>query len=179
MALALQITQHDGQAVLLRQTADFLIEDRPHLRPKRLRIGCFGLHGRRQPFVFPAPAGIGATAGGNPRCHAVQPTADRITFANGTRFLGENQERGLKCILGVAGVLQDAAANTVDHLPMPLNQSGEGTFIPVGPEAVEQLTIGQVAGRSCREQETDVPENGAKLPLGHDLDLPEIAYLHP
>src|SRR5262249_42390553 len=46
--------------------------------------------------------------------------------------------------VGVLMTAQDAAAHAPNHWAMPAHENGEGGFVPLGDEILQQLTIAQV-----------------------------------
>jgi hypothetical protein len=60
----------------------------------------------------------------------------------GCRLAAEHQERCLKRILGVLGLVKDAAADAQDHRPMPPHQGGEGGLIALAGKTLQQLAVG-------------------------------------
>jgi hypothetical protein len=78
----------------------------------------------------------------------------------------------LEGILRVMRIGQNAAADAQNHRTMPLDQCGERLFGPIAPlgrEPLEQLTIGQVAIRSGREECAKLPHDAVIVPYGHGL----------
>jgi hypothetical protein len=88
----------------------------------------------------------------------VEPAAQTFLVANGASPARQHQEGGLEGVLGVLLVAKDAAAQTQDHGPVPLNQGGKGRLIAVTSEALEQLAVAEAVGRFGRRQFTEVSE---------------------
>jgi hypothetical protein len=83
------------------------------------------------------------------------------------RFLCEKTEGGLKSVLGiVAG--QQAATNAEHHRAMTPHQEGEGVFVAVGREALQELTIGSLRRRSSAGQLTEMPQQECERVIGHE-----------
>jgi hypothetical protein len=99
----------------------------------------------------------------------MEPTADRRVPGNGRCPPGEDQEGGLKDVLGVVPIVQHALANTEDHRPMPLDQERKGSLITLGHEGVEQFPIRAwfAAGRGCEPAESP-KQNGSRM-SGHEF----------
>ncbi len=57
--------------------------------------------------------------------------------------LREDEKRGLKGVLRILMVEQDAAAHTPDHRAMPPHKGLEGGFVPPFDEAAEEFPIGR------------------------------------
>ena len=107
-----------------------------------------------------------------PQRHLVQPRPQRVAHPEAAGLAHQHQERGLKGILRVVRISQDAPADAQDHRPMPLHQGGErlfGRITPLGREPLEQLPIGQVANRPGREEHAKLPHDAAILSCGHGL----------
>jgi hypothetical protein len=60
--------------------------------------------------------------------YSIKPTPDRLPPGNRSGLTHQNEKRGLKGIVGVMAIVQDAAADAQDHRTMPLEQSFEGSF---------------------------------------------------
>jgi hypothetical protein len=58
-------------------------------------------------------------------------------------FPGENEKRGLKGVFRIL-VGEKSTANAEHHWAVPLDECGEGVFIPSFDEAVQKLSIGLV-----------------------------------
>jgi len=72
--------------------------------------------------------------------HAVEPVGDRLP-RHVRRLADEDEERGLKRILGVM-VVEHAATDAPDHRGVPPNQSGKSTLVPASQEAGQEFPIG-------------------------------------
>jgi hypothetical protein len=59
---------------------------------------------------------------------------------DGRRLFDEDEEGGLEGVLRVVAA-QEAAAHAPDHRPVPLDQSGERSFVVPLDEAAEQFGI--------------------------------------
>jgi hypothetical protein len=98
-------------------------------------------------------------ASASPPCHtdghAMEPRAERIAPANGIGSLHEDQERGLKGVLGVVSIPHQCATHTEHHRTVAFDQDTKGLMaerVAAGREAFEQLAISQ-ATESTRAQE--------------------------
>jgi hypothetical protein len=72
------------------------------------------------------PTRFGSRPAGEAKSNAIKPTAYRLSLANGGGLAEQDQEGGLKSVIDVGFLPEQAAANTANHRPMPLDQSGEG-----------------------------------------------------
>ncbi len=110
---------------------------------------------RRAIFVPPSPGGIRPCTGRRAKGHLMQPRAQRIPDPQAAGLLDQNQERGLKRILGVVRVCKLRPTNAQHHCPVPLDQRLEsqlGDFAPIGREPFEQLPVRQLPDRSDIEE---------------------------
>ena len=87
----------------------------------------------------PPPGGGGIGPDRHAVGHPIEPGPQRDAAADRTRFLDEDQERGLEGILGVVRILQDAPADAQDHRPVTRHQDLERRGVIPGGEALEQL----------------------------------------
>jgi hypothetical protein len=75
--------------------------------------------------------------------HAEQPVGDSLP-----RYVrspaDEDEERGLKRILGVMVVGEEAAADAPDHRGVAPHQSSKGTVVPAAQEAGQEFPIGHL-----------------------------------
>ena len=70
-----------------------------------------------------------------------QPIGDHLARSNRHRFAGQNQESGLKRILGVLVMRDNSAAHAPDHRAMSLHESGKRVFVLVVDEKIQQLAV--------------------------------------
>jgi hypothetical protein len=82
---------------------------------------------------------------GHPARDHEQPAPDRTPISNRARFLDQDQEGGLKRVLGFLRITQSLPADRQDHACVPLHEGPErcvGTGAVAGiEETVEQLTV--------------------------------------
>jgi hypothetical protein len=71
----------------------------------------------------------------------MQPTADRLLFADRTGLSGQYHKGSLKSVLDVVRLTQESPANAEDHRPMTIHQGGERRLIALEAEAFEELMI--------------------------------------
>ena len=93
----------------------------------------------------------------------MQPRPERVAHPEAACLLDENQEGGLKRVVGFKVAGQYGAADAENHGSVPLDQDGErelGGFAAVGREPLEKLTIRQVAGDTDVEESLEVFEIG-------------------
>jgi hypothetical protein len=58
-----------------------------------------------------------------------------------TGAVGENEEGGLKHVLGSVGIVQDTATNVEDHRAVTADQCPECIFTAPGEEGLEELFV--------------------------------------
>src|ERR1700687_6144683 len=137
--LALQFAQDDGQSILLRQSAQFLVQDRQPvvLAPLTLTFGT------RHRLLLYSPTGGGSLClQGGTTSYTMQPIAQHRPRPERAGFADENEEGGLEGGLGVGVISQDAAANAVYHRRVPTYQGRECRFVPLAKKLPEQLAVG-------------------------------------
>src|SRR5665213_1145257 len=100
-------------------------------------------HFRRPPLFCPPPHVRGSYLESGPVGHAVQPVADLFTRPDCSRFAHKNEERSLKCVLGVLLVAQDAPADGPDHRAVSPDQRFEGGAVAPPDEMGHKLRIRQ------------------------------------
>jgi hypothetical protein len=66
---------------------------------------------------------------GNPMGDSVQPATHRLRLANRAGFAGQDQESGLKGILGIVFIVQHAATNMPNQPAMSPKERSEGVLI--------------------------------------------------
>src|SRR5579884_1156728 len=108
-------------------------------------------------------------------CHsvgyAVQPAGNRAALADGAGSAGQDEEGGLPDILGIGLAAKPAAAQLLDHRPMPLHQSRKGALVPLLGEAREQLGIADIGSRRTTGRQAKLVEQGWQVPGRHRLAL--------
>jgi hypothetical protein len=72
----------------------------------------------------------------------MKPAGQGFMLADGGRLAGQHEEGGLKGVFGVLEVTQDVAANAKYHRSVTLDQGGEGRFVALRGETLQQLAIG-------------------------------------
>jgi hypothetical protein len=75
---------------------------------------------------------------------AVEPGRQRFGLAQRAGLASQHEKGRLENVLGVLHIAQSAAADAVDHRPVPREQGGEGVLIALLHEALQQ---GGVTGR--------------------------------
>jgi hypothetical protein len=73
----------------------------------------------------------------------------------------------LKGVLDILFMVQDLPADTPNQFAVASDQGRKGSFVSVGHETPEELSIIQLATAGRTHQVTDVLENSTKLRLGH------------
>jgi hypothetical protein len=104
----------------------------------------------------------------NPVSHAIEPTANRLAFLNRRRLPSQDEEGGLKRVLGIVFMAKHTAADAQHHPAVPFHQGSESGFLAVSGEALEQLRIGQIAHSLRHSQLPNMAENRPQRCLRHD-----------
>jgi hypothetical protein len=175
------MAEHDGLAVLLGEPVQLLVEDRPEVEPRPL-----GQIGRRvvdQPPFPPVPPRRGPPSlERHPMGDAVEPGGQQLALADRVGLLDQDQERGLECVLDVAGVAEQPPGDPEDHRPVPAHQGLEGGLGRLGAsggEPFEQLAVGHRRGRAVAEQPVDLTDRVPRLPARHRLCLLKPSFHRP
>ena len=61
---------------------------------------------------------------------AMQPAEKRVVMGKIPCLFGQGEENGLRDILGKVGITNDAKRHGVNEIDVPLDQLGEGFFLP-------------------------------------------------
>ena len=106
MGLALQVAEHERFAILPRQPAQLLVEHHLAIEPifRGLGRGQPLAYGRKLPLPVESATDPGPGARRDATAHAVEPRAQRVIHADGIGLAHQDQEGGLKGILGVMRV---------------------------------------------------------------------------
>jgi hypothetical protein len=72
--------------------------------------------------------------------------AQRFLFANPPCASREHKENCLECVFGIVLIVQHAAAHAEDHAPVSIHQRGEGPFVAIGDELLEQDNVRPLIG---------------------------------
>src|SRR5579862_2129894 len=75
------------------------------------------------------------------KCRLIKPTRYGLSPFEGGCFPGQDQECGLKGVLGILVVGQDATANSPDQRSIPPDQRGKSIFIAGGCPAGHKLVV--------------------------------------
>ena len=78
--------------------------------------------------------------------HAVQPAADRVPFANAAGLAGEDEEGGLKSVLGVCVIAEQTPTNVHDHRLVAPDQFRERRRVAIDREPREEVAVGAAGG---------------------------------
>ncbi len=70
---------------------------------------------------MPFPSRFGAGLDGDPVGDLMQPAAEPVAAPDRPRLADQNQERGLKGVLGIVRIAEHSAAGTQHHRPVPLD----------------------------------------------------------
>jgi hypothetical protein len=135
----------------------------PRSRHRVPRAGQFG----GPPFSFAASSAVGFDLKRDPARHAMEPTAERIVDPECPGLAGQEQKGGLKRIVGVIGVSEDAAANGHDHRTMPLYECFESQLIALTGILLQERDIGQLRQSAVAEEPVHVPQRGPEMHSSH------------
>ena len=107
-----------------------------------------------------------------------QPARDRPAPADRPGPVGQDEEDGLKGILGVVGVVKDAPADAEHHRAVPDHQLLEGRLrglIAPRDEPVQELRVGHRPDRPEVEQPVHLPEHSVRWAARHCFRSPRLS----
>jgi hypothetical protein len=99
--------------------------------------------------------------------HAKEPARQRVTPPDCAGSSHQNQEGGLKRILGVVEVAQDILADSLHHRTVPFDQGGKGRFIPAAHEELEQLPIALAGNGTDVKEDPKLATRRGVMNIGH------------
>jgi hypothetical protein len=144
----LQIAQQDRQTVSLGQPAEFLIEygqqlalQVQHIPRPRFRYLL------ERHFASGSPGDCPLELAGRVEGDAMEPLRQQLSCADVCGLLGQDEEHGLKSIIGIGGIAENASADAHHHWPMPSNEDGESVLIALAHEQVHELAVGTIRSR--------------------------------
>src|SRR5262249_31298983 len=126
---ALQVTQDQRRAVALRELSQLIVESRQQFLCGHFleRIGGRSLVG---PLLLAPPRRRARPALERDAVRdLIEPTRNRGTVGDRGGLAREDEEGGLKGVLGIVAVPQDAPADAEDERPVPAHQSLEGGLV--------------------------------------------------
>jgi hypothetical protein len=129
LGLAFQAAQHQGHAIFRGQMIDLLVQQRLQFlerlgrrkRPRR-RGGLTALMGL-------ASGRFSSCVHGHPIGDAMEPVSQPLSPAQGSRLQSQDEEAGLKSILGILFVVQDMPADVPHQPAMTAHESGKSRFL--------------------------------------------------
>ncbi len=101
--------------------------------------------------------------------YSIKPAAHSLPPVNRAGPSREDKKNGLKDILGVVQVVQDALAHAQHHRSMPSQQGCEGILIPESDEALQELMVRQFMVLPSSRQLADEPQERTDLCAAHVL----------
>ena len=172
VAAALEVAEDQRGPESLRQPLDLFVE---HAFELVVRLDA-GFRPERRPAPFmPVPTGRGQSGTRRrPKGDLMEPRPQRIAHPEPPGLLHQNQKGGLKRILTVVRIDQDAPAYPQDHRPMSFDQGRErqfGGLAAAGREPLQELTIGQLADRPQIEKVRSCLTTAPCLPIATGVFL--------
>ncbi len=164
---ALKVAEDNHYTVALWQEAQFLIEHRLQVHilvnfAVEPALAMFGITTLMEPATVGRRPGRACHTVG----HALEPTCNRFTVSDGTGIANQYQKRGLKRILNIMRVAQDATTGRQDHSRVPLQQHGECQFRPLAPlfdESFQKLRVRQSAQSPLNEERAGMTQERGHL----------------
>ena len=68
----------------------------------------------------------------DPEGHPVQPARQGVALPDRSGRPGQDEERGLKRVLGIVMIAQDRVTDPLDHGPVPFQERRERQFVAPG-----------------------------------------------
>ena len=128
------------------------------------------------------PSLVGATCrgplaclGGDPAGDPVEPGGDRAAVADRAGLAGQDEEDGLRGVLGVVAVAEDPAAGAQDHRRVTLDQDAEGglgRFIAASVVARQEGVVVEVADPADAPERLEVASGRSCPAVDHDAAIP-------
>ena len=172
--LAFEVTQHQGSAVPLGQSLEFLLQGDDQLaRGRGVALGTGPASGGLR-FALQPPGLVGADAKGQAVRDGVQPVPQRLAAVKRRGLAHQDEECGLEGILGGLIVVQHAAADAEDHRSVPSHQRLEGQLVALGRVTLEQLPLGQTGETPPLQEPFDLLLNDAVGLPRHGTSLPKV-----
>jgi hypothetical protein len=88
----------------------------------------------------------------------VQPGGDR-TGGDRRGFANEDEEGGLKGVLGGVVIAENAAADAPHHRSVPAYEGVESRTVPAAEEVLDQLPVGRVRPSAPEPRPAQVPDD--------------------
>ena len=174
--LAFQVTQYERRPVFVGKTLDFLIEEHAQLTPGGLHPRIINAARERLPLQEFTPGDPVSEAEGNAVGDTVQPTGQRIRFANSGRLADEDEERGLERVIDIGRLPQQALANAAHHRPVLLHESGKSILVALRDEFREQHAIALLAVLLIAGHAANVSHKCLHGLIRHWLRLRQLMY---
>jgi hypothetical protein len=97
----------------------------------------------------------------------MQPTADGFQLANRPRLASQQEESGLKRVLGILDVFQHSAAHAQHHRAVALQQGGKGPLILFRCKAFQEIPVARLCVRFHTRQCTHVLYERIQVCVSH------------
>jgi hypothetical protein len=98
----------------------------------------------------------------------MQEAGQRSLLAQLGRAAGQDEKCGLEGVFGVLWMPEYAAANGANHRPIAADEGGEGIFIAVRDERVQQQLIAVVGAALRLGEAAEVAKTGGQGGTAHD-----------
>ncbi len=118
--------------------------------------------------------GVSPSPDGDPVGDPVDPVTQEIAVADRCRAADQHEKRCLECILDVVLVVENAAANTQDHSPMPGDQSGKCHLVALGGEPFQELVVVHAHDGPLVEDAIQLAQDNPRV-AAHD-DVPRNVF---
>ncbi len=168
---SLQVTEHEWFAIFSRQVIDRAVQHRAQVAPDRVLR-----RGRRHLVEVciggPPPQRRRFRLQRRAVRDAVEPVAEQFRLTQRPRLADEQEKCGLKGVLGIVAVAQDAPAHAEDHRPVALQQRGKRRLVAALDELLQQTDVGCLAAGA-----TEVVKDGSQLSHGHVVGPPDPQFL--
>src|SRR5262249_443413 len=119
------------------------------------------------PLALLPPALVGAGGEGQSVGHGVQPAAQRPGAVQRRGLADQDEEGGLKDVLGGVAVVQHAAAAPEVQRAVAAPQHFDRRLVAVGQELLQELAVGQGRRRDAADQMAEVIQERVRMRRGH------------
>jgi hypothetical protein len=168
----LQVMEHKGCPVFLRQPVHFGVDNLAHFLPGEIGWTCRLRHELGLPFMVPSFGRPGPGLPRNAIGHSVQPAGHRRPLADSLGLADEHQERGLERVRGIVLVPQHPLAQPQHHGAVSLQEDREGRFLVLDRKSVDQVAVRGFKRNADADQAAQMLEDRDEARVNHGSETP-------
>ena len=167
---AFQVAEDHRRAKPLGKSADLFVQERLDVvRALRAALRLDRTQGGPVPLMLASPRRGGTGTRRDAEGHPVQPARQRVTLPDRSGRPGQDEERGLKSVLGIVMIAQDRMTDPLDHGPVPFQQRRERQLVTPGHEHLQQVPVAHSGDRPGLEEEAKVASHRGVINIAHGL----------